>query len=92
MTPKPFTVFRGASPRYLLDAEKYFNGLTTITLNANYRSSAPILEVANALAADAPEGFTSVLREEVPTPGAIQPRSFTVSMNDNNRRWSPIGC
>jgi DNA helicase-2/ATP-dependent DNA helicase PcrA len=65
--------FRGASPRYLLDAEKYFNGLTTITLNANYRSSAPILEVANALAADAPEGFTSVLREEVPTPGAIQP-------------------
>jgi DNA helicase-2/ATP-dependent DNA helicase PcrA len=65
--------FRGASPRYLLDAEKYFNGLTTITLNANYRSSAPILDVANALAADAPEGFTSVLREEVATTGAAQP-------------------
>jgi DNA helicase-2/ATP-dependent DNA helicase PcrA len=65
--------FRGASPRYLLDAEQYFDGLTTITLNANYRSSAPILHVANALAADAPEGFTSVLREEVPTPGAVQP-------------------
>jgi DNA helicase II / ATP-dependent DNA helicase PcrA len=65
--------FRGASPRYLLDAEKYFDGLTTITLNANYRSSAPILNVANALAADAPEGFTSVLREEVHTPGAVQP-------------------
>ena len=63
--------FRGASPRYLLDAEKYFEGLTTIILNANYRSSAPILNVANALAADAPEGFTSVLREEVPTPGAV---------------------
>jgi DNA helicase II / ATP-dependent DNA helicase PcrA len=68
--------FRGASPRYLLDAEKYFDGLTTITLNANYRSSAPILSVANALAADAPEGFTSVLREEVPTPGAVQPSLF----------------
>lgn len=65
--------FRGASPRYLLDAEKYFDGLTTITLNANYRSSAPILNVANALAADAPEGFTSVLREEVATTGAAQP-------------------
>jgi DNA helicase-2/ATP-dependent DNA helicase PcrA len=65
--------FRGASPRYLLDAEKYFDGLTTITLNANYRSSAPILNVANALAADAPEGFTSVLREEVATVGATQP-------------------
>jgi DNA helicase II / ATP-dependent DNA helicase PcrA len=65
--------FRGASPRYLLDAERYFDGLTTITLNANYRSSAPILEVANALAADAPEGFCAVLREEVPTKGATQP-------------------
>jgi DNA helicase-2/ATP-dependent DNA helicase PcrA len=65
--------FRGASPRYLLDAEKYFDGLTTITLNANYRSTAPILNMANALAADAPEGFTSVLREEVATTGAAQP-------------------
>ena len=65
--------FRGASPRYLLDAEQYFAGLTTITLNANYRSSAPILDVANALAADAPEGFCAVLREEVPTMGTVQP-------------------
>lgn len=65
--------FRGASPRYLLDAEQYFDGLTTITLNANYRSSAPILDVANALAADAPEGFGAVLREEVPTSGSVQP-------------------
>ncbi|HUY17445.1 MAG TPA: ATP-dependent helicase [Acidimicrobiales bacterium] len=65
--------FRGASPRYLLDAEQYFEDLTTITLNANYRSSAPILDVANALAADAPEGFCAVLREEVPTTGAVRP-------------------
>jgi DNA helicase-2/ATP-dependent DNA helicase PcrA len=65
--------FRGASPRYLLDAEKYFEDLTTITLSANYRSAAPILEVANALAADAPEGFCAVLREEVPSSGAVQP-------------------
>ena len=65
--------FRGASPRYLLDAETYFENLTTITLNANYRSTAPILDVANALAHDAPEGFTSVLREEVATSGATPP-------------------
>jgi DNA helicase-2/ATP-dependent DNA helicase PcrA len=65
--------FRGASPRYLLGAEDYFAGLTTITLDANYRSSAPILDVANALAADAPEGFCAVLREEVPTKGAVPP-------------------
>ncbi len=65
--------FRGATARFLLDAERYFNGLTTITLDVNYRSSGPILVVANAIAADAPEGFSSVLREEVPVPGASQP-------------------
>ena len=65
--------FRGAAARFLLDAESYFSGLTTVTLDANYRSSAAILEVANAVAADAPEGFSSVLREEVPVTGASQP-------------------
>ncbi len=65
--------FRGASPRYLLDAEAYFENLTTITLNANYRSTALILNVANALARDAPEGFSSILREEVATSGATPP-------------------
>jgi DNA helicase-2/ATP-dependent DNA helicase PcrA len=65
--------FRGASPRFLLDAERYFEGLTTITLEVNYRSSAAILKVANAIAADAPEGFGAVLREESPVIGASQP-------------------
>ena len=65
--------FRGATARFLLDADRYFNGLTTITLDANYRSSAAILAVANAIAAGAPEGFTSILHEEVPVAGASQP-------------------
>jgi DNA helicase-2/ATP-dependent DNA helicase PcrA len=65
--------FRGATARFLLDAEVYFDGLTTVTLNVNYRSSGSILAVANAIAADAPEGFTSVLREVVPLVGASQP-------------------
>lgn len=65
--------FRGASARFLLDAEHYFEGLTTITLDINYRSSAAILDVANAVAADAPEGFTSELREHVPIAGANRP-------------------
>ncbi len=65
--------FRGATARFLLDAERYFNGLATITLDVNYRSSGAILRVANAIAADAPEGFSSVLREEVPVSGASQP-------------------
>jgi DNA helicase-2/ATP-dependent DNA helicase PcrA len=65
--------FRGASPKFLLDADRYFEGLTTITLDVNYRSSAPILEVANAIAADAPEGFCSVLQEATPVVGASSP-------------------
>lgn len=66
--------FRGASARFLIDAEAHFADLTTITLNLNYRSTAPILCVANAVAADAPEGFSSVLREMTPTPGARTPQ------------------
>src|ERR1700722_13072095 len=65
--------FRGATARFLLDAEQHFDGLTTITLGANYRSSSAILEVANAIAAGAPEGFTSVLHEEVRVSGASPP-------------------
>ena len=66
--------FRGASARFLLDAERHFEGLTTITLELNYRSSAAILAVANAVGADAPEGFTSVLREATPMLGATRPQ------------------
>src|SRR5580658_9283678 len=65
--------FRGATARFLLDAEQYFDELTTITLNANYRSSGKILEVANAIATGAPEGFSSILREKVPITGASPP-------------------
>jgi DNA helicase-2/ATP-dependent DNA helicase PcrA len=66
--------FRGASARFLLDADVYFAGLTTISLELNYRSSADILSLANAVATDAPEGFTAVLREAVPVVGASRPR------------------
>ncbi len=65
--------FRGATARFLLDAEQHFSGLTTITLEVNYRSSGAILKVANAVASDAPEGFTSILRENITLPGASPP-------------------
>lgn len=65
--------FRGASPHYLLDADHYFDRLTTITLGLNYRSSKAILDVANALAADAPQGFSAVLQEASPVQGATPP-------------------
>jgi len=66
--------FRGASPRFLLDAPEYFEGLATITLDVNYRSSGAILAVANTLAREAPEGFCAVLREDQPILGAGTPR------------------
>lgn len=56
--------FRGSSPRHLLDADDAFPGLHTVTLEQNYRSSQPLLDVANALAAAAPEGFSTRLRSE----------------------------
>ncbi len=66
--------FRGASPRFLLHAQDYFDGLVTITLDTNYRSSQAILDVANAVARDAPEGFEAILREDRPVLGAGRPQ------------------
>ena len=49
--------FRGASARFLLDADSYFEGLTTITLDVNYRSSAAILERGERARRGRPRGF-----------------------------------
>ena len=64
-----------------LERGALLRGLTTITLELNYRSSAAVLAVANALAADAPEGFGAVLRESTARPRAVQPRSCTARTN-----------
>jgi len=54
--------FRGASPRHLLDIGEVFPSIATVVLEQNYRSTQPILDVANALSTGAPEGFTARLR------------------------------
>ena len=59
--------FRGASPRHLLDIADAFPGIETVLLEQSYRSSQPILDVANALGDDAPEGFHARLRAVDPT-------------------------
>lgn len=56
--------FRGASPRHLLDIEMAFPSMITILLERNYRSTQPILDVANAISDGAPEGFMTRLRTE----------------------------
>ncbi|MGZ4613448.1 MAG: ATP-dependent helicase, partial [Kineosporiaceae bacterium] len=67
--------FRGADARHILDVPAVFPGTTTIVLERNYRSGQPILDAANAVAADAPEGFTAVLRA-VAAPASVAPPAF----------------
>jgi DNA helicase-2/ATP-dependent DNA helicase PcrA len=54
--------FRAASARHLLDAPSVFAGMHTIVLERSYRSTQPICDVANAVSAEAPEGFSARLR------------------------------
>ncbi len=54
--------FRAAEPRHILDFELAFPGARTLVLDTNYRSSQQILDVANSVGAEAPEGFSAVLQ------------------------------
>ncbi|HEX4107793.1 MAG TPA: ATP-dependent helicase [Solirubrobacteraceae bacterium] len=54
--------FRAASPRHLTSFPEHFPGTRVVTLERNYRSSAPILEVANALAEQVSQPFPKRLR------------------------------
>lgn len=72
--------FRGASPRHLLDIESVFPSITTILLERNYRSVQPILDVANAISDDAPEGFMARLRATAT--GGERPRFVRCSDED----------
>ncbi len=65
--------FRGASPEHLLRIDERFPGIATISLGRNYRSTQPILDVANAVSADAPAGFLARLTAEA-TEQATRPR------------------
>ena len=49
--------FRGANVRNMLDFPALFPGTRVITLEENYRSVKPVLDVANALLEGAPEAF-----------------------------------
>jgi len=66
--------FRAADPRHILDLDQVFPGTTTVVLGRNYRSVQPILDVANAVAVQAPEGFTAVRRPARPAAGGVARR------------------
>jgi DNA helicase II / ATP-dependent DNA helicase PcrA len=49
--------FRSATVRNILDFPEHFPGATTVTLEQNYRSTGPILDLANAVIAGTGEGY-----------------------------------
>ncbi|MEO7503252.1 MAG: ATP-dependent helicase [Gemmatimonadaceae bacterium] len=56
--------FRGANFRNILGFPKQFEGATIVTLEQNYRSTEPILDVTNTLISRAAERFTKNLWTE----------------------------
>jgi DNA helicase-2/ATP-dependent DNA helicase PcrA len=65
--------FRGADARHILEFPDVFPGAATIVLGRNYRSGQPLLDLANAVAAQAPAGFSAVLRATPDAPPADRP-------------------
>jgi DNA helicase-2/ATP-dependent DNA helicase PcrA len=57
--------WRSASAEHILTFPEHFADTTVVTLERNYRSSQPILDTANALAAQAERAFPKWLRSDV---------------------------
>jgi len=53
--------FRAASPRHIRDFPEQFPGTTVVALEENYRSTSPVLAVANAVIDRATAGFAKTL-------------------------------
>lgn len=58
--------FRGANVRNILDFDKIFPGAKLVRLEENYRSTQPILDVANRVLANARESFRKNLFTRAP--------------------------
>ena len=56
--------WRAASARHILDFPDHFPDATVVTLESTYRSTQPILNIANALSAQAERAFPKQLRTE----------------------------
>ncbi len=64
--------FRSASAAHILDFPSHFPGTRVVTLERNYRSTQPVLDAANALAAQASRAFPKRLRAD--RTGGVRPR------------------
>jgi DNA helicase-2/ATP-dependent DNA helicase PcrA len=74
--------FRASDPRHILEFDQDFPGATTLHLSTNYRSTQALLDTANALAEDAPTGFSTRLRAADPRP-AEPPRLIRCADEDH---------
>ena len=74
--------FRGASFRNMLEFPALFPAARVVKLEENFRSTQPVLDVANALIADAPEGYAKRLF----SPRREGPRPVVVSTRDENEQ------
>ena len=63
--------FRSASAAHILDFPGHFPGTRVVTLERNYRSTQPVLDTANALAAQALRAFPKRLRTD--REGGVRP-------------------
>ena len=64
--------FRSASAAHILDFPEHFPGTRVVTLERNYRSTQPVLDAANAVAAQATRAFPKTLRAD--RDGGVRPR------------------
>src|SRR3954465_15032352 len=64
--------FRSASAAHILDFPEHFPGTRVVTLERNYRSTQPVLDAANALAAQAVRAFPKRLAAQ--RGGGARPR------------------
>ena len=74
--------FRGATHRNMLEFPRLFPAARIIKLEENFRSTQPILDVANAIMADVKEGYKKRLFSRVE--GGDQP--LVVSAHDENEQ------
>jgi DNA helicase II / ATP-dependent DNA helicase PcrA len=67
--------FRSATVRNILDFPGQFPGTSIVALEQNYRSTSPILALANAVIAEAGEGYAKQLWTD--EPGGVRPTLAT---------------
>jgi DNA helicase-2/ATP-dependent DNA helicase PcrA len=82
--------WRAASARHILDFPDHFPDATLVTLERNYRSTQPILNVANALSAQAERAFPSSCGP-IARAGS-RPSWCSAATSPHRRARSPTAC